>query len=54
MAVKIVVEEYRKLEDALQNTFANLETAIRIVLENGLRKDRTCITFRKKVLNGLN
>lgn len=48
MAVKIVVEEYSKLEDALQNTFANLETAIRIVLEKRFEKRQNLYNFQKK------
>ena len=48
MTDKIIVEEYKKLEDTLQNTFANLEAAIRIVLEKRFEKRQNLYNFQKK------
>ena len=50
MTDKIIVEEYKKLEDSLQNTFANLETAIRIVLEKRFEKRLNLYNFQKKAI----
>ena len=48
MTDKIIVEEYKKLEDTLQNTFANLEATIRIVLQKRFEKRQNLYNFQKK------
>ena len=48
MTDKIIVEEYKKLEDTLQNTFDNLEATIRIVLQKRFEKRQNLYNFQKK------